>query len=67
MPWVRIPLGTPNFNDYPDRAAAAMLPANIKASLENLTLRGKPPAPLWTRVPMQALFVALLHWTALAR
>lgn len=36
----------------------AMLPANIKAAQQQLTLRGKPATPLWIRIPMQILFLA---------
>jgi uncharacterized membrane protein len=28
-----------------------------------ITLRGKPPTPLWLRAPMQILFIALLWWS----
>lgn len=42
----------------------AMFPANVKAALEGLQLRGKPATALWLRVPMQILFIALLWWSA---
>jgi uncharacterized membrane protein len=35
-----------------------MLPANISAARRRVLLRGRPPTPLWIRVPMQILFVA---------
>jgi uncharacterized membrane protein len=35
-----------------------MLPANISAARRGVRLRGRPPTPLWIRVPMQMLFVA---------
>lgn len=41
----------------------ALLPANIHAAQAKLTLRGKPVTPLWLRVPMQILFVALTWWS----
>ena len=45
----------------------AMFPANVKAALEGLQLRGKPATALWLRVPMQILFIGLLWWSAVAR
>jgi uncharacterized membrane protein len=36
----------------------AMFPANLHAARRGVTLRGRPPTPLWLRVPMQILFVA---------
>jgi uncharacterized membrane protein len=41
----------------------AVLPANIHAARAGITLRGRPPAPLWLRVPMQALFIFLAWWS----
>ena len=41
---------------------AALLPANIRAGREGMTLRGKPVTPLVWRVPMQIVFVALTWW-----
>ena len=43
----------------------AMFPANIKAALGQVPLRGRPATPLWLRLPMQVLFVALAVWSAL--
>ena len=40
-----------------------MFIANINAAQEGVTLRGKPPTPLWLRAPMQILFVGLLWWS----
>jgi len=40
----------------------ALLPANIRAAREGMTLRGKPVTPLLWRVPMQIVFVALTWW-----
>jgi uncharacterized membrane protein len=37
-----------------------MLPANVSAARRSVLLRGRPPTPLWIRVPIQALFIA---WT----
>jgi uncharacterized membrane protein len=41
----------------------AILPANIKAAREHVTIAGRPAMPLWSRIPMQILFIALLCWT----
>ena len=40
----------------------AVLPANIHAAQAGVTLRGAPPTPLWPRVALQALFIALIWW-----
>ena len=40
-----------------------MFIANVNAAQRGVTLRGKPPTPLWLRAPMQILFIALLWWT----
>ena len=37
--------------------------ANVNAAQRGVTLRGKPPTPLWSRAPMQILFIALLWWS----
>jgi uncharacterized membrane protein len=37
--------------------------ANVNAAQKGVTLRGKPPTPLWLRTPMQILFVVLLWWS----
>jgi len=39
-----------------------LLPANIRAAREGMTLRGKPVTPLLWRVPMQVVFIALTWW-----
>jgi uncharacterized membrane protein len=39
-----------------------MLPANVSAARRGVRLRGRPPTPLWIRVPMQMLFV-VWAWT----
>jgi len=41
----------------------AVLPANIQAARAGITLRGRPPTPLWLRVPMQVLFIFLAWWS----
>jgi uncharacterized membrane protein len=41
----------------------AVLPANIQAAYSGITLRGRPPTPLWLRVPMQVLFIFLARWS----
>lgn len=40
-----------------------MFIANVNAAQRDVTLRGKPPTPLWLRAPMQILFIALLWWS----
>jgi uncharacterized membrane protein len=42
---------------------AAVLPANIHAAQEGVTLRGVPATPIVPRVALQVLFIALLWWT----
>jgi uncharacterized membrane protein len=42
----------------------AVLPANIHAARAGITLRRRPPTPLWLRVPMQVLFIFLAWWSA---
>jgi uncharacterized membrane protein len=41
----------------------ALFPANVKAALKGISLRGKPPTPLWLRAPMQLLLIGLLWWS----
>jgi uncharacterized membrane protein len=41
----------------------AILPANIKAAREHVFIAGRQATPLWSRIPMQILFIALLCWT----
>lgn len=41
----------------------AVLPANIHASNIGATLGGAPVTPLWPRVGIQVVFVALLWWS----
>ena len=40
----------------------AMFPANVSAARRSVLLRGKPPAPLWIRAPMQILFIGWAWW-----
>ncbi len=40
-----------------------MFVANVNAAQHGVTLRGKPPTPLWLCAPMQVLFIALLWWS----
>jgi uncharacterized membrane protein len=42
---------------------AGMFVANVHAARQGVTLRGRPPTPLWLRAPMQVLFIALLCWS----
>lgn len=43
----------------------AVLPANIHAARAQLTLSGAPVTPLWPRVLLQALFIALVWWSGI--
>jgi uncharacterized membrane protein len=43
----------------------ALFPANMQAARQGLTIAGRLATPLWLRVPMQALFIALLWWAGL--
>jgi uncharacterized membrane protein len=40
-----------------------VLPANIKAARERLTIGGRAATELWLRVPMQVLFFVLVFWS----
>lgn len=42
----------------------AMSPANVSAARRGVNLRGRPPTPLWLRVPMQVIFVGLALWVS---
>jgi uncharacterized membrane protein len=44
----------------------AMFAANVSAARRGLTLAGKPVTPLWLRLPMQILFIAVAWWTTQA-
>jgi uncharacterized membrane protein len=41
----------------------SVLPANVKAVREGLTIGGRSATALWLRVPMQALFLVLIFWS----
>jgi uncharacterized membrane protein len=43
----------------------AVLPANIYAAQTGVTFRGAPPTPIVPRIALQALFIALLWWSAI--
>ncbi len=43
-----------------------LLPANVYAARQGVTLGNRPPTPLLLRVPMQMLYFALLLWVAFA-
>ncbi|MFG1618799.1 hypothetical protein ACGFI3_39120 [Nonomuraea wenchangensis] len=43
----------------------AMLPANVHAALNDVTLGGEPATPLWQRVPEQVLYIAIALWAAI--
>lgn len=45
----------------------AMFPANVKAALEHLPLRGKNATPLAWRLPLQVLFIAVTWWASQPR
>jgi uncharacterized membrane protein len=39
-----------------------MFPANFNAARRKIPIRGKPPTPLWLRLPIQLAFVGLIWW-----
>lgn len=41
----------------------AILPANIKAARESVTIAGRPATALWLRIPVQVFFLALISWS----
>lgn len=43
----------------------AILPANIHAARSALTLNGAPVTPLWPRIGLQIVFIALLWWSGI--
>lgn len=43
----------------------AVLPANIHAARSELTLSGAPITPLWPRILLQLLFIALVWWSGI--
>ena len=40
----------------------AILPANIKAARDRLTIGGRAATALWLRIPLQILFLMLIFW-----
>jgi uncharacterized membrane protein len=40
----------------------AVFPANLHAAKTKVKLGGRPVTPLWLRVPLQVLLIALLAW-----
>ena len=42
----------------------ALFPANVNAALKGIEFRGKPPTPLWLRLPVQLVFVAVAWWVS---
>lgn len=45
----------------------AVLPANIYAAREGVTLRGAAPTPMVPRIALQALFIAALWWAGVRK
>ena len=43
----------------------AMFPANVRAALKGVTLRGRPATALWLRTPLQAFWIAALWWSSI--
>jgi hypothetical protein len=42
-----------------------LLPSNIYAALNGVTLRGQPATALWLRTPMQIIWIAALLWSTI--
>jgi uncharacterized membrane protein len=42
----------------------ALLPANVHAALNDVTLGGEPASPLWQRIPEQVLYIGIALWAA---
>jgi uncharacterized membrane protein len=42
----------------------AMFPANVAAARAGVPFRGRPATSLWLRAPVQALYLAVLAWSA---
>ncbi len=45
----------------------AVLPANIYAAHAGLLLGGQPATPVWIRLPIQLMFIALAWWSTKPR
>ena len=43
----------------------AVLPANIHAAINDMTICGKPVTPLLPRIALQILFIALIWWSGI--
>jgi uncharacterized membrane protein len=42
----------------------AMFPANVNAIVNEISLGGNAPTPLWVRAPMQLLYMGMVWWTS---
>ena len=42
----------------------ALFPANVNAAMKGIEFRGKPPTPLWLRLPAQLVFFAVAWWVS---
>jgi uncharacterized membrane protein len=42
----------------------ALFPANVNAVMKGIEFRGKPPTPLWLRLPVQLVFIAGAWWVS---
>lgn len=42
----------------------AMFPANVNAVVNEISLGGDAPTPLWLRAPMQLLYIGMVWWTS---
>lgn len=45
----------------------AVLPANIHAARAGMTIGGSDVTPMWPRIGLQLLFIALVWWTGIRR
>ena len=43
----------------------AMFPANVNAIVNEISLGGDAPTPLWLRAPMQLLYIGMVWWTSI--
>jgi uncharacterized membrane protein len=43
----------------------ALFPANVNAIINEITLGGNDPTPLWFRAPMQLLYIGMVWWTSI--
>jgi uncharacterized membrane protein len=42
----------------------ALFPANVYAALNDVSFRGEPPTGIWLRALIQAVFIAVVWWSA---